>query len=84
MIVEEDTMNYPESKLDEYARQTLIQNGGGTCEHCGSTLGHLGTCPLINREAAESFYRPQRLINADPLANTDTTEAALWELWGKA
>ena len=40
-------MNSPEYRLDEYTRELQIQNAGGTCEHCGSSLGHRLTCPLI-------------------------------------
>lgn len=59
-------MRQPESGIDEYSRQQAIQNAGGTCEHCGSAMGHKVFCPLIvNLPQARfkletsSFYRPE-------------------------
>jgi len=39
--------------FDEYAKQLLRQNQNLPCAHCGSSLGHYATCPLISRDAAE-------------------------------
>jgi len=39
--------------FDEYAKQLLRQNQNLPCTHCGSSLGHYATCPLISRDAAE-------------------------------
>ena len=47
-------MQTPESKLGLYAESLIAQNNGGTCRHCGSSLGHYSVCPLINRETAEA------------------------------
>ena len=47
-------MNAPEYKLDAYYEALIAQNAGGTCKHCGSSLGHYSVCPLINRETAEA------------------------------
>lgn len=33
---------------DEYERIARKQNRGGVCDHCGSALGHYGTCSLVN------------------------------------
>jgi len=44
--------HYNES-FDEYAKQLLRQNQNLPCAHCGSSLGHYATCPLISRDAAE-------------------------------
>lgn len=35
--------------LEDYNKQLERQNKGGVCEHCGSALGHYGTCLLLNR-----------------------------------
>ena len=43
---------HPESKLDEYAKQAFRQNRNLPCEHCGSSMGHRSTCPLLNEGVA--------------------------------
>jgi hypothetical protein len=57
-------MQTPEYKLDEYTRQLQVQNAGGVCEHCGSSLGHFRTCELL----IIGFYRPERFAHS-PLPN---------------
>ena len=46
-------MWYSSRTFDEYAKQLLRQNQNLPCAHCGSSLGHYATCPLISRDAAE-------------------------------
>jgi hypothetical protein len=62
-------MQTPEYKLDEYTRQLQIQNAGGVCEHCGSSLGHFRTCVLLTLKPSDwGFYRPERFTHS-PLPN---------------
>lgn len=59
-------MRQPETFIDEYSRQLAIQNGGGTCEHCGAALGHRDICPLITGiDTAQGFYRPVRFTTIE-------------------
>lgn len=89
-------MNTPEHKLDEYTRQLQIQNAGGTCEHCGSALGHFNICKLMqspgtvidsildtvdNVMGEEKFYRPEQVQEPDVLADVATDAAALRTLF---
>lgn len=43
------------ANLDQYALELTRQNEGGTCSHCGSSLGHFSHCPLICRATAEAL-----------------------------
>ena len=42
------------ASADEYAKQTDRQNNGLACSHCDCESGHKISCPLINREYAET------------------------------
>jgi hypothetical protein len=54
-----ETIDFLRSKLapapDAYALALADQNNGSHCIHCQSRSGHLGVCPLINREIAETL-----------------------------
>ena len=50
---------------DEYQRQTVRQNAGLYCEHCGSESGHYVNCPLINRTTAEAHSVVRGQVPAD-------------------
>jgi len=68
--------------FDAYAQAQRVQNAGGVCPHCGSSLGHRSTCPLINREVAEA-----RNVIAGELSTADSILlrglGVIWSAVGK-
>jgi hypothetical protein len=67
--------------FDEYAKQLLRQNQNLPCAHCGSSLGHYATCPLISRDAAElASTQPiaERTIAVPEFSTEDTLRLRAW------
>ena len=72
--------HYNES-FDEYAQAMLDQSQGIPCAHCGSSLGHYATCPLISRDAAElASTQPiaERTIAVPEFSTEDTLRLRAW------
>ena len=49
--------------LNAYAVELFRQNNGGVCEHCGSALGHIYTCKLLNNNGEVLHAEPREQIN---------------------